>query len=179
MMTEPGISNIIHQTSAMTYETACKLADALNVRKEYLLLMDDYMTAEDFPSAADIIYKRFQDSEKIKELCQALFDFLGYKIIDNENGVYIKASYKRLILETDTAIPQENKADLSKELVYHYETTTEPYLTYIITPEGKKIITESKTLFELYNDVLQYTKFRIDNIKPPERLVDPLFSEFD
>ncbi|MCC8127128.1 MAG: helix-turn-helix domain-containing protein [Clostridiales bacterium] len=151
-ISQQTISKIINGESRLTNENALLFSRALNVRLDYLLLEDDYMTDVDR-------FKAIAQSRNEKDIaCYALIDALGYKIIDmkmNPDGS--KSSMHKPLKQV-----RINKDDTDEQILEKVHDA--PFVRYYIieNPEGKRTQVDMEDMLKIQMAIKDYAVFQLE-----------------
>lgn len=146
------ISQMENGKREISLEYAYLLSKALNVSQEYLLLESDYTTEEERISA---ISRNTMDN---LEICTALIENMGYKIITMENKEdktinSMHRDYKKITILSD---------DSPEDVLTKIENTP-PVRYYILqSPSGSKATIDQDEFYKILHNLLNYTKFEME-----------------
>lgn len=148
-VSQQTISKIINEKAPLSRDNAVLFSRALNVRLEYLLLEDNYMTEN------EIISMYYQLVFDRSSKCESIVEALGYKVItmqENADGTSesMHREYKTInILEEDTPETIMDKARSAPNVrVYK-----------VISPDGRIAFIEQSAYNEMIRDIEDYAKF--------------------
>ena len=146
------ISQMENGKREISLEYAYLLSKALNVNQEYFLLESEYATDKERISA---ICHNTTDN---LELCTALIENMGYKIItmeEKEDGTIssMHRDYKKITIISD---------DSAEDILRKTENAL-PIRYYILqSPNGSKTTIEQDEFYRILHNILDYAKFEIE-----------------
>ena len=146
------ISQMENGKREISLEYAYLLSKALNVNQEYFLLESEYATDKERISAIC-----HNTTDKL-ELCTALIENMGYKIItmeEKEDGTIssMHRDYKKITIISD---------DSAEDILRKTENAL-PIRYYILqSPNGSKTTIEQDEFYRILHNILDYAKFEIE-----------------
>lgn len=150
--TPQTISKIANEHIPLSLDNAVRISRALNVRLEFLLLEDDYMTEAE--RTHKICLSRTQQTNS----CYSLIEALGYTIISTEekpDGSYasIHRPFKRITV---------NEGDTPEQILENAEYATPVRVFKIKALDGRISDIEQEELQQIIKDIEDYAKFKCE-----------------
>lgn len=156
------ISELKRGAKGITSDNADRFAPILGVRREYLLLQDDYMTFEDMISG--MIGKR----EEIDAASFGLLDALGYRfgdVMQQPDGSHksMHRPYSRITINKQ--IDEYSHDDTDAEILEKAHDAP-PVRYYVVTaPDGERFQVEQEDFMRIIDDISDFARFRIQQAR--------------
>lgn len=156
------ISNIATGRKQIPRHRIDDFASILNVRSEYLLLKDDYMTLKDMIS--DMIGKQ----EEIDEASFGLLDALGYRfgdVMQKPDGSHesMHRPYSRITINKQ--IDEWSHEDTDAEILEKAHNAPPVRYFVVTSPGGERFQIEQEDFKRIINDISDFARFKIEQAR--------------
>ena len=151
--TEQHISNIVKGKCKLTTDTARALSDVLNVRMEYLLCEDDFITD------TERIISNMDSLEHITKSICTILDCKGYSL---HHDKYTESAepFKTIILDSNEVDGRSGGA-LDNLIAEKMESATEQTTIALKHPDGRIIRISSEHFHTLLSDIENYIDYKM------------------